>query len=615
MKADKKTSYPQYPPIGDYAYIADCHSSALISKSGSIDWCCMPRFDSASCFGRLIGWEQGGYCQIVPVASYTVSRRYRGHSLILETTFHTDEGQEARLIDCFLMRKGGAHHPYQQILRIIEGIKGELAFNLHIVPRFDYGAVKPWIKQDKTGNYIIIGGSDGLIIASDINCKMDHRHDIEGACAIAAGHRKYLSIAYRRAEQCEDNPEIMPIKEMDKRLEETAEWWRRWAAQGKIKGPCPEATWRSAIVLKGLSYAPTGAIAAAPTTSLPEAPGGSRNWDYRYTWIRDSCFTVRSLAELGFVAEADGFRRFVERSAAGSAAELQVLFGVGGERRLQEIDLKELEGYRGALPVRLGNAAEVQRQLDVYGELLDLAWRWHCRGHSPDDDYWDFITDLVTAAARQWSKPDQGIWEMRGAPRHFVESKVMCWAALDRGIKLAEALGRKAPVNQWKEVREQIRRAIEEKGYDTKRGVFIQAFGYPQMDASLLLLPTVGFVDYKDQRMLRTTDAIRHDLGEGTGENIFLRRYGADNDEMDGREGAFLPCSFWLVECLAYQGRIEEARQVFNQALTAGNDLYLFSEEYDTNAQEMLGNFPQGLTHLSLIAATVALSAMEDKNA
>ena len=609
MSVDQKSQYPQYPSIGDYAYIADCHSAALVSSSGSIDWCCLPRFDSASCFGRLIDWDQGGYCQIVPVSPFTVTRRYLDYNLILETTFRIEGGNTARLIDCFLMREGGKNYPYRQLLRIIEGVEGTMDFNLHLVPRFDYGAVQPWIRRDSHGGFIVIGGSDGLVVAADIDCRMQHRHDIQGSCSIAAGERKYLTLAYRPAEQCDDQSEPLNTEELDRRLEETADWWRKWAAQGEIGGPYPEATWRSAIILKGLSYAPTGAIAAAATTSLPEAPGGSRNWDYRYTWIRDSCFTVRALAELNFVGEANGFRRFVERSAAGSARELQILFGVGGERRLNETELKELEGYRGAKPVRMGNAAEVQRQLDVYGELLDLAWLWHCRGHSPDDDYWDFITDLVNAAAEQWSKPDQGIWEMRGAPRHFVESKVMCWAALDRGIKLAETLGRAAPVDQWKEVREHIRRQIEEKGYDAQRGVFIQAFGYPQMDAALLLLPTVGFVDYCDERMIRTTDAIRHDLREGD----FLRRYAADNDEMSGREGVFLPCSFWLVECLAYQGRIKEAHEVFKEVLKAGNDLYLFSEEYDVNAREMLGNFPQGLTHLSLIAATVALAAMEDK--
>ncbi len=599
----------QYPPIADYAYIADCHSAALVSKSGSIDWCCMPRIDSASCFGRLVGWRRGGYCRIAPLKDHSVSRRYLDHTLILQTTFLLDDGCEARLIDCFTMREGGEHHPYQQILRIIEGVKGSVDFSIDIVPRFDYGSVKPWIRRIDD-HFIAIGGNDGLLISGDIGCNMKHRHDLTGNCTLKEGQRKYLSIIYRRSEDLDDGlVEAPPVDELADRFEQTAKWWSGWAAKGNIQGPYAEYMWRSAIVLKGLSHAPTGAIAAAATTSLPEAPVGSRNWDYRYSWIRDSCFTVRSLTELGFHSEAEGFRRFVERSAAGSAEELQILFGVGGERRLNESNISELEGYRGAQPVRIGNAAEVQQQLDVYGELLDLAWRWHALGHSPDTDYWEFITELVNAAARLWAEPDQGIWEMRGEPRHFVQSKVMCWAALNYGIRLAKDLGREKSVAEWTKVRDEIRRAVEEKGYDSQRGVFIQAFGHKKMDAALLLLPTVGFVDYQDERMIRTTDAIWKDLKEKN----FLRRYQADDDGLDGKEGAFLACSFWLVECLAYQKRLDEAHEVFQQVMKAGNDLYLFSEEYDTEAGEMLGNFPQGLTHLSLIAATVAMAAMEAK--
>ncbi len=597
-----------YPPLADYAYIADCHSAALVSKSGSIDWCCMPRIDSASCFGRLLGWAAGGYCQIVPSRPYTISRRYLDRTLILETTFTTEDGGAARLIDFFPMQEGGEHHPLQQILRIIQGIRGRVSFRLDIEPRFDYGAVKPWIRQSGNDFFIAIGGNNGLMISGDLPLMMKHRHNVEGTCTIEAGEKRYLSILSRHSEDLDEERVPVPeVREMDRSLVDTIAWWRSWAAKGKIRGPYAKYLWRSAIVLKALSNAPTGAIAAAATTSLPEAPGGERNWDYRYTWIRDSCFTVRSLTALGFHSEADGFRRFVERSSAGSSEELQILFGVGGERRLTEVTLENLEGYRGARPIRIGNAAERQRQLDVYGELLDLAWRWHTLGRSPDDDYWEFVTELVNSAVRLWRRPDQGIWEMRGPPRHFVQSKAMCWAAVDRGIKLAEDLGRKAPVDLWKTVRDDISRTILEKGYDADRGTFIQAFDHPVMDSSLLLLPTIGFVDYRDERMIRTTDSVWRELGE----NGFLRRYAADNDGMAGKEGAFLACSFWLVECLAFQGRIEEAHTVFEHATTAGNDLLLFSEEYNTDSLEMLGNFPQGLTHLSLIAAAVALTDVE----
>jgi GH15 family glucan-1,4-alpha-glucosidase len=599
-----------YPPLADYGYIADCHSSALISRSGSIDWCCMPRIDSSSCFGRLLGWKTGGYCRIAPAGRYEISRRYLGNSLILETTYRAADGQ-VRLLDLFPMRKGGQHRPHAQILRIAEGIKGKIQLLIDIVPRFDYGAVRPWIRRQKgTHHYTAIGGETGLFISSDIKLQMMHRHTLRGSVVLRAGERCRLSISYRKPENLDEGLVSPPSKEeLDRRLEETIQWWEGWFYSGKISGPYAPQIARSAVVLKGLSNAPTGAIAAAPTTSLPEAPGGSRNWDYRFSWIRDSYFTVRSLARLGYVKEADGFRRFVERSAAGSADEIQIVFGVGGERRLHEFEINELEGYRGASPVRGGNAAESQKQLDVYGELMDLAWQWHVRGHSPDDDYWVFLKGLVNAAARLWNTPDQGIWEMRGKPRHFVQSKVMCWAALDRGIRLSKELKRIAPIQKWEKVRSEIQKSIEENGYDSKRGVFIQAYGRPNMDAALLLLPTVGFIEYDDDRMVRTTDAIRLELEQ----DGLLRRYPPADDGMEGREGVFLACSFWLVECLARQNRLKEATAVFKAAISKGNDLGLFSEEYDMDSGEMLGNFPQGLSHLSLISSAVALAEMEGK--
>jgi GH15 family glucan-1,4-alpha-glucosidase len=595
------------PPIRDYGYIADCHSSALISKSGSIDWCCMPRVDSRSCFGRILGWENGGYCQIVPSTPYQVSRRFLDETLVLETLFRTDTG-EARLVDCFTMRRGGQHSPHQQILRTLEGTKGKVDFLVEIVPRFDYGAIRPWIRRYKEAHYIAIGGSDGLLLSGDFPLSMRHRHDLVASCTTETGKRFHLSILYRKPEDLDAGLVKPPdIEELDQRLEETVAWWRHWASKSKIESPYARHARRSAIVLKGLTHAPTGAITAAPTTSLPESPGGSRNWDYRFSWIRDSYFTVRSLAELGHVKEADGFRRFVERSSAGSAEEIQVLFGVGGERRLHEYQIPELEGYRGAKPVRVGNSAEGQIQLDVYGDLLNLSWHWHLRGDSPDDDYWEFLVQLVNTAAEVWKNPDHGIWEMRGKPRHFVYSKAMCWAALDHGIQLAGRLGREAPVNEWRNVREEIRQTVEEHGYDRRRGVFVQAFDSAVMDAALLLLPTTGFVSYRDERMIRTADAILRDLEK----DGLLRRYPAGNDGLEGEEGVFLSCSFWLAECLARQGRIKEAHQFFQKTISTGNDLDLFSEEYDTGRSEMLGNFPQGLTHLSLVAAVVALAEAE----
>lgn len=599
-----------YPPISDYGFIGDCHSCALVSGSGSIDWACMPRFDSGSCFGRILDWQKGGFCQISPIQPFRYSRRYLDNTLVLETVFENSEGK-ALLIDCFTMKKGGKYYPHQQILRVVEGIEGRMSLKFDCAPRFEYGAVKPWIRRYKGDQYIALGGSDGLLISGDFCLGMKHRHHLEGTCSVGEGERAYLSIIYRRPEILDEGAvEVPSIPQLGQRLEETIGWWRSWTSKSSFRGPHSELAMRSAMILKGLSNSPTGAIAAAATTSLPESTGGSRNWDYRFTWIRDSCFAVRSLSEIGFMKEADGFRRFVERSAAGSAEELQIFFGMGGERRLREQDLAELEGYRGAKPVRIGNAAENQMQLDVYGELLNLSWLWYSRGHSPDADYWEFLTGMVETAATLWDRPDRGIWEMRGNPRHFVHSKVMCWAALNYGIILAQELGHDAPIERWQKAREDIRRTVEREGYDQDRGIFVQAFDNRSMDAALLLIPTVGFIEYEDERMIRTTSEVQKELNV----DGLLLRYPEGNDELAGKEGAFLACSFWLVNCLARQGRLDEAHRVFNRAANTGNDLGLFSEQYDAEREELLGNYPQGLTHLSLITALVALNQMGEQH-
>ncbi|HEY6707483.1 MAG TPA: glycoside hydrolase family 15 protein [Actinomycetota bacterium] len=594
----------RYRAIGDYAFLSDCHSVALVSREGSIDWCCMPRVDSASVFGRLLDADRGGFCAIGVDEDVPVSRRYLDEGLVLETTFRGPSG-EAQLLDCFTMCRGGAHQPYRQLLRVVEGVRGWLPIQFHAAIRFDYGEVQPWVKRRGVGVYTAIGGNDGMLVSSDADLERADQHDVMATVNVRAGQRLHFSLEYRPAEEL-DRPDL-PVPdgaELDTRLEETLDWWRRWSERIQLDSPDAPAARRSAVVLKGLQNAPTGAIAAAPTTSLPESRDGERNWDYRFSWVRDSAFTVRSLAALGLDAEADGFRRFIERSAAGSTENLQIAYGVGGERRLTELVVDGLEGYRGIGPVRIGNAAAKQTQLDVYGELLDLAWRWHQRGRSPDDDYWRFLLELVDAAADRWQEPDRGLWELRGPPRHFVHSKVLCWVAVDRGLKLAEECLRKAPSRRWHKVREEIRTAVESEGYDADRGVFVQAFGSKALDAAVLLLPSVDFVAYDDPRMLRTADAIRTDLDDGHG---LIRRYRND-DHLGGEEGAFVTCSFWLVECLAHQGRTQDARELFDRVASCGSDLGLFPEEYDSARRELLGNFPQGLSHLSHIAAAVALA-------
>jgi len=604
MSRSLQSENQEYAPIADYGFISDCHSAALISRAGSIDWCCMPRIDSAACFGRLLDWKNGGYCQIVPRDDFEITRRYLDGSLILETTFKTAHGK-ARLIDFQPMREGGSSDPHRQILRIVEGIEGEVELWIRVVPRFDYGAVRPWIRRYDRRAFAAIGGYQGLVISGNLNLDVAGRHEVEGRYSTSKDSRQFLSILYRKPEQLDQGEiEVVTAEEVDRRFDETIEWWRNWSSNIQLDSPYGNIAARSAIVLKGLQNAPTGAIAAAATTSLPEAWGKARNWDYRYSWIRDSVFTAKALDALGCTSEADGFRRFVERSTAGSAEELQILFGVGGERRLYEREVEELCGYRDASPVRIGNAAESQTQLDVYGELLDLAWVWHKRGNSPNDEYWEFLVELVNAAAKKWKDPDQGLWEMRGDPRHFVQSKAMCWVAVDRGIRLAKDLGRNELIESWKKSCHEIRGDIEKNGYDNNSGVFVQAYGSREMDASLLLMPIFGFVDFDDERMVRTVDLIRTELEQ----DGLIRRYAADNDGMEGDEGTFLACTFWLAECLARQGRKSEAQQVFERGLASGNDLGLFAEEYDVKTNEMMGNFPQGLTHLSLIAAAVALN-------
>lgn len=602
-----------YPPISDYALIGDCHAAALVSRSGSIDWCCLPRFDQGSCFGRLLDWQKGGYCSITAAGDGQHSfRRYVDDTLVLETSLRTNGG-EARLFDCFTMREGGKLAPYLQLLRIVEGVRGKVDLNLHISPRFDYGALCPWIRHDGVRLYSAIGGDDALVIYSDAELKLDGRHDLTARFTIRAGERFRTTITYADPAAIDrERPTLLEDSEIDARLDSTLAWWRNWSSQASLEGPDGPGALRSAITLKALTNAPTGAIVAAVTTSLPEQLGGERNWDYRYSWIRDSALSVRSLADIGCAAEADAFRRFIQRSAAGAAESLQIMYGPGGERTLTEIELPHLEGYRGSRPVRVGNGAANQTQLDAYGELLDLTWRWFERGHSIDDDYWRFLLDLVDMAAERWQEADRGIWEIRGQPQHFVHSKVYCWAALDRGIRLAEASLRQAPLRRWKAVRKEIRDTIERDGYDSERGIFVQAFGSKALDAALLLLPSVDFIAYDDERMVRTTEAIRQELMH---EGLLLRyRVEKTDDGLAGGEGVFLACSFWLVECLAHQGRVEEARSLFDHISATSNDLGLFAEEWDPRTCEMLGNFPQGLSHLSHIAAAVAIAARQGYN-
>jgi GH15 family glucan-1,4-alpha-glucosidase len=605
----------EYPPLADYALIGDCHSAALVSRQGSIDWCCLPRFDSDSCFGRLLDWGNGGYFQISPVGRFSSRREYLEKSLVLVTTFRSRSG-EARLIDFFAMRPGGRQRPRREIVRIIEGVSGSLKLAVRFVPRLDFGEVKPWVRPSDGASYVAVGSNTGLVIFGDAPLRPGSDHDLEGALEIHADSRYHVGVQFLPPEECEHGSvSEQEVAQLSDHYGETLRWWRDWSAKITSRdghAPAGRATGtavaRSAIVLKALCYAPTGAIIAAPTTSLPEEIGGERNWDYRFCWLRDSIFTVHALSNLGLQAEAAGMRRFIQRTASGHAEELQVLYAVDGKRRVPEIDLQKLEGWRGSRPVRIGNGAAEQFQADMYGLVMELSWRWSERGEQPDENYWGFLRAIVEVAIARRHLPDRGIWEVRSRPLHFVHSKVMCWAAVDGGIALAERYSLPAPLERWREERDGMRKDIEKRGYDRKRGIFVRSYGGKDLDAALLLLPAVDFVAWDDERMVRTVDAIGKDLSH----HGLVLRYKA-RDGLRGREGVFVACTFWLAECLAHQGRRKEARAAFERACGCANDLGLFAEEFQPRSGELLGNFPQGLTHLAHVSAALALEQMHEK--
>lgn len=598
-----------YPPIEDYAFISDCHCGALISRDGSVDWCCMPRFDDDSSFGRLLDWEKGGHCSITPADAYRVSRRYLPGTLVLETLFRTEQG-EVKLIDFFAMDEDELPTPRLDMIRIVEGISGEVELNIEICPRFDSGEIVPYMsKRDKA--WIAVGSNQGLLITSEVPLETGQCGAFSGTFRIKQGHRRRLMIQFEFPEEIEEAAagDLPGPEQLDARLERTVAWWGKWSSQMRLPFEGDGQTLASALLLKGLTFEKTGAVVAAATTSLPEWIGGERNWDYRYSWVRDSVFTVRVLHEIGFVAEADRFHQFIQRSSAGSADELQIMYGIDGKRRLPEVELDWLEGYRKSGPVRVGNGAAKQVQLDIYGELLEMAWAWHVNGHHTEPDYWRFLCSVIDTVEQRWEKEDHGIWEVRSEGAHHVHSKVMCWAAVNRAIEIAQDDRYDAPLKKWIAMRDRMRKVIEEKGYNKERGIFTQTFGGKHMDGALLLLPRVEFIDYNDPRMVRTTDAICEELDRGG----LLLRY-AVPDGFPHPEGVFLPCTFWLVECLAHQGRLELAWEYYERALSCANDVGLFSEEFDVENGHMLGNIPQGLTQVSQITARLALAEADKRS-
>jgi GH15 family glucan-1,4-alpha-glucosidase len=595
---------PDYAPIEDHAIIGDGRSAALVRRDLTIDWCCLPRFDSPSVFGRLLDADRGGAWELTPRGTTkAIERRYLERSLVLESRVVTEDG-EATVTDLFEVTPDQSSSNGPEVLRIIDGVRGTVTFRTTISARFDYGRTRPWLQSHGDRWHSAIGGANGLVIWCQTGLDRSGEHDLVGEVRVRSGERRRLFVRAQRPELIE-GAEGSPEDRLDRSLRHCLDWWRDWFSHAATRfGSLPGAL-RSAAVLRALIYAPTGAMVAALTTSLPEHVGGSRNWDYRYSWIRDSSFAIRALGEIGFEDEADAFRRFVERSAAGSGKELQVLYGIAGERWVPEVTIDRLEGYRRSKPVRVGNGAAHQTQLGIYGDVVDISWQRHLKGRSPDAEYRRFLAGIADEVAERWTYPDRGIWEIRGAREHFVHSKVMCWVALDRIVRMAEGSGWGwgSSTHTWAAARGEIRTAVLRDGYDEVRGVFRRAFGSDELDASLLLLASYGFVQPDDPRMMRTMSAIKESLME---DGLVLRYRAADG--LEGPESPFLACSFWLAECLAHAGRVEEAIQVFERAEGTGNDLGLFAEESDPRTGEMRGNFPQALTHLAHIGACVALS-------
>ena len=596
-----------YPPIGDYALISDCHSGALVSKDGSIDWCVFHRFEARPVFARILDWAKAGFFRIAPLDDdYESTRRYLPGTNVLETTFRTPGGTLV-LTDFFAFRPPllGAH-PDHQLIRIARCEEGEVAVKVKLVPRFDYGLTTPRLDTLADDLVVVYGGADGLVLQSELPFGDAERSATEGNRTLHAGEEAFVVLTYELPHELD--PQRLTGDQVHAKLEETVAHWTAWADRCTYHGPYREQVLRSALVLKGLTNGPTGSIVAAATTSLPEEVGGVRNWDYRFCWLRDSALTLNALFGLGYTDEAHEYMAWLRRTTAGRAHELQIMYGVGGERLLPEVELDWLEGYRGSRPVRIGNGAYSQFQLDVFGELLDTVWVYRRHGGEIDDGFWDFLGRVAGAVIERWREPDQGIWEIRGEPRHFTYSKVMAWVALDRVVRIAELDGLEGALDEWRAERDELRELIEREGVDGG-GAFVQSFGDGgKLDASNLMIPIVGFVDHDDPRARATVERIAAELSA----DGFVYRYVTDGvDGLSGDEATFAICSFWLVECLARAGEGARARELFERLLGFCNDVGLLAEEIDPASGELLGNFPQAFSHVGLIQAAIALDMPE----
>jgi GH15 family glucan-1,4-alpha-glucosidase len=605
---------PAYPPIADYALLSDCHSCALVSTDGSIDWCTFHRFEARPVFGRILDWAKAGFFRIAPVDDdYEPTRRYVPGTNILETTFRTPTGVLI-LTDFFAYRVPepgeDAHsaHPDHQLIRLARCTEGEVAVKVKFVPRFDYGLTTPRLETLAEDLVVVYGGADALVLQSELPFGHAELSATEGNRTLRAGEEAFVVLTYQLPHELE--PRRLTRAEVDACFETTSTTWAAWSDRCTYDGPYREQVLRSALVLKALTNAPTGSIVAAATTSLPEEIGGERNWDYRFSWLRDSALTLNALFALGYAEEAHEYMAWLRRTTAGRASELQIMYGVGGERLLPEVELHWLEGYRGSRPVRIGNGAYSQFQLDVFGELLDAVWVYRKHGGEIDDTFWEFIGRIAGAVINRWRDADQGIWEIRGEPRHFTYSKVMAWVALDRAVRLAELDGREGALDEWRANRDELRELIEREGVNPETGAFLQSFGDGgKLDASNLMIAIVGFVAHDDPRARATFERTISDLSA----DGFVYRYVTDGvDGLSGEEATFAICSFWLVECLARAGENERARELFERLLGFCNDVGLLAEEIDPHSGELIGNFPQAFSHVGLIQAAIALDLPQE---
>jgi GH15 family glucan-1,4-alpha-glucosidase len=591
-----------YPPISDYGLIGDCHGAGLISTAGSIDWCCFHRFDSRPVFDRILDWDKGGYWQMSPCGPCRMSRRYQGPTNILETSFKTATGAVS-VTDAMLATPDS--DPHHLLIRVVKGIEGSVAMRSVFHPRFDHSLSVPRLRLYDERAGIVLGGADALLLQTDVKLEQSGQCTCTAEITVEAGDELVFLLTAMDAHLAEES--AFDRAAALNGLATTERSWNDWAGSFTYDGPHRDLVMRSAVVLRSLTYAPTGAMVAAPTTSLPETIGGQRNWDYRYTWLRDSSFVIHSFFALGFEEEATSFIRWLLRTTAGGAENMQVLYGVGGERIIPESELTHLSGYRDSAPVRIGNDARLQFQLDIFGEMVDTLHLFHKEGGDIDDQMWELVVSIAELVVKKWRCADDGLWEARAEPRHHVHSKVMCWAALDRAVKLAQATEREPDhLSGWESERDVIKAEVLDKGYRSGPETFVGSYGSDDLDAAALRFPLVGFLPADDERVVATATTIAAELGQ----DELIRRYNSD-DGLPGSEGSFTLCSFWMVDNLLMQGRVDEGRALLEKILGHANDLGLMSEEIGLDSGDALGNFPQAFTHVALINSVLNLAQAE----